>query len=66
MVSTLVYVGLAVLGWGGFVGFFSHPALTALAIAVFVMAGVGLFSSGNLTPACARIVPTDGSLYPLR
>ncbi len=50
MVSTFTYLGLAVLGRGGFAGFFSHPALLALAIALFVMAGAGLFSCGNVSP----------------
>jgi protein-S-isoprenylcysteine O-methyltransferase Ste14 len=49
-IGTLVYVGLAVLGWGGFVEFFSDPARIALAIAVFLLAGVTLFSGGNLSP----------------
>jgi protein-S-isoprenylcysteine O-methyltransferase Ste14 len=48
--ATLAYLGLAVLGWGGFAAFFSHPARIALAIAVFLMAGVALFSGGNLSP----------------
>jgi protein-S-isoprenylcysteine O-methyltransferase Ste14 len=48
--ATLVYLGLAVLGWGGFAAFFSHPARIALAIALFVMSGVALFSGGNLSP----------------
>jgi len=50
VVGTLVYLGLAVLGWGGFAAFFSHPARIALAIAVFVMTGAALFSGGNLSP----------------
>jgi branched-chain amino acid transport system ATP-binding protein len=29
--GTAAYLGLAVLGWGGFAAFFSHPALNALA-----------------------------------
>ena len=49
VVATCVYLGLAVLGWGGFAAFFSHPALIALAIVVLVMSGVALFSSGNLS-----------------
>jgi protein-S-isoprenylcysteine O-methyltransferase Ste14 len=48
--GTVAYVGLAVLGWGGLAAFFSHPARTALAIAVFVMSGAALFSGGNLSP----------------
>jgi len=47
--GTLGYLGLAVLGWGGFAAFFSHPARIVLALAVFVMAGVALFSGGNLS-----------------
>ena len=38
LVSTLAYLGLAVLGEGGFAAFFSHRALMALAIALLVMA----------------------------
>ena len=30
--TTLVYLGIAVLGWGGFAAFFSHPARIALAV----------------------------------
>jgi protein-S-isoprenylcysteine O-methyltransferase Ste14 len=48
--GSLVYVGLAVLGWDGFVEFFSDPARIVLAIAGFLMAGVALFSGGNLSP----------------
>src|SRR2546421_4693585 len=48
--ATLAFLGLAVLGQGGFTAFFSHPALVAVAVITFVRAGVGLFSSGNLSP----------------
>jgi protein-S-isoprenylcysteine O-methyltransferase Ste14 len=50
IVGTLAFLGLAVLGWGGFAAFFSHPALAALVIATLVLTGVGLFSGGNLSP----------------
>jgi protein-S-isoprenylcysteine O-methyltransferase Ste14 len=50
IVGTLAYLGLAILGWGGFAAFFSHPALIALAIVLFVLTGVALFSGGNLSP----------------
>jgi protein-S-isoprenylcysteine O-methyltransferase Ste14 len=50
IVGTAVYLALAVVGWGGFAAFFSHPALIALAVAVFVMAGVSYFAGGNLSP----------------
>jgi len=48
--GTPAFVGLAVLGRGGFAAFFSHPALVALAVITFVLAGVALFSGGNLSP----------------
>jgi hypothetical protein len=31
-IGTLAYLGLPVLGWGGFAAFFSHPALIALTV----------------------------------
>src|SRR6202011_5776307 len=49
-VGTAAYLGLAVLGWGGFAPFFSHPALIALSIALSVLAGASLFAGGNLSP----------------
>ncbi len=48
--ATLAYLGLAVLGWGGFAAFFSHPALIAVTVATFVLAGAALYSGGNLSP----------------
>jgi protein-S-isoprenylcysteine O-methyltransferase Ste14 len=45
---TLLYLGLAVLGWGGFDAFFSQPALIALTIATFALSGAALFSSGHV------------------
>ncbi len=48
-VGTAAYLGLAVLGWGGLAAFFSHPALVALAIAVFALAGASFFAGGNLS-----------------
>ena len=58
VVGTLAYLGLAILGWGGFAAFFSHPALVALAIAYFVLFGIALFSRSNLSPG-VRDNPTD-------
>ncbi len=49
IVGTVGYLSLAVLGWGGPAAFFSHPALVALTIALFVMAGVSAFVGGNLS-----------------
>jgi protein-S-isoprenylcysteine O-methyltransferase Ste14 len=50
IVGSLAYLGLAVLGWGGFAAFFSQAALIALAITFFLLVGVALFSGGNLSP----------------
>jgi protein-S-isoprenylcysteine O-methyltransferase Ste14 len=50
LVGTLAYLGLAILGWGGFAAFFSHPPLIALAIVTFVLSGAASFTSGNLSP----------------
>jgi protein-S-isoprenylcysteine O-methyltransferase Ste14 len=50
VVATLAYLGFAILGWGGFAPFFSHPALVALTVVLFALTGVALFSGGNLSP----------------
>jgi protein-S-isoprenylcysteine O-methyltransferase Ste14 len=50
LVATAAYLGLAVLGWGGLTGFFSHPPLVALAVVAFAMAGAAFFAGGNLSP----------------
>ena len=47
--GSLGYIGLAILGSGGFAAFFSHPALIALVIVGVVLTGIALFSSGNLS-----------------
>jgi protein-S-isoprenylcysteine O-methyltransferase Ste14 len=49
LAGTLLYLGLAVLGWGGFAGFFSHPARLVLAVVTLVLAAAALFSSGNIS-----------------
>jgi hypothetical protein len=50
IMASFGYLGLAVLGFGGFAAFFSHSPLIALAITGLVLAGVALFSGGNLSP----------------
>ena len=50
IVATLVYLGLAVLGWGGFEAFFSNPARIVLAIVLVALGVASLFSAGNLSP----------------
>jgi protein-S-isoprenylcysteine O-methyltransferase Ste14 len=49
IVASLGYLGLAVLGWGSVAAFFSHAALSALAIVLLVLTAVALFSGGNLS-----------------
>lgn len=50
VVSSAAYLGLAILGWGGFAAFFSHPALVALSVVLALMVVASLFSSGNVSP----------------
>ena len=60
ILATLAYLGLAILGWGGFADFFSHLPLIALAITLFALSGVAVFSGANLSQVCAWIEPTAG------
>jgi protein-S-isoprenylcysteine O-methyltransferase Ste14 len=47
--GTLAYLGIAVLGSGGWHAFASHPPLIALAIVTLVLACLALFTEGNLS-----------------
>src|SRR6476660_10500670 len=49
LISTAVYFGLAVLGWGGIGAFFSHLPLVALAVVTLILAVVSCFAGGNLS-----------------
>src|SRR5262245_15608126 len=49
-IGVCIYPGLAILGWGGFRQFFSHPALIALMIVLIALSGVAFFTGGNLSP----------------
>jgi protein-S-isoprenylcysteine O-methyltransferase Ste14 len=49
LASTLAYLGLAVVGAGGFAAFFSHPPLIAIVIITFALSGAALFTEGNLS-----------------
>jgi protein-S-isoprenylcysteine O-methyltransferase Ste14 len=49
ILSTLAFLGLAVLGAGGFQNFFCRPAFIALTIILFALSGAALFTSGNLS-----------------
>jgi hypothetical protein len=49
-ISSVAYLALAILGWGGVVAFFSHPALVALTVAFFILVGVAFLAGGNVSP----------------
>jgi len=50
ILGTFAYLGLAVLGAGGFQNFFCRPAFVALTIILFALSGAALFTTGNLSP----------------
>lgn len=49
VVSTALFLGLAVLGWGGFAAFFAHPARIAVVVITFALVVAALFTQGNLS-----------------
>lgn len=49
LAGTLAYLGLAILGWGGFGAFFSHPPLVALTLVLFALTILAPFTGGNLS-----------------
>jgi protein-S-isoprenylcysteine O-methyltransferase Ste14 len=49
LAGSTAYLGLAVLGRGGFAAFFSRPPLVALAAATYALAGAAAGSGGNLS-----------------
>ena len=51
IIATLAYLGLAILGWGGFGAFFFHPPLIAVTTILLALSGVAVFSGGNLSPS---------------
>jgi protein-S-isoprenylcysteine O-methyltransferase Ste14 len=48
--STLAYLALPIFPFGGIRSFLANPARAALALATLLLAGVSLFSRGNLSP----------------
>ena len=48
VLGACAYAGLAILGWGGFRLFFSHPALIALVAVLFALSILSFFAGGNL------------------
>ena len=49
VLTILLYLGLAIAGFGGFAAFFAQPALVALAAVTIVLTGAAMFSEGNLS-----------------
>lgn len=49
VVSTALFLGLAVLGWGSFAAFFAHPARIAVVVITFALVVAALFTQGNLS-----------------
>jgi protein-S-isoprenylcysteine O-methyltransferase Ste14 len=49
LLGAAAYLGLAILGWGGFAAFFAHPARIALTVVTFALAGAALFTNANLS-----------------
>ncbi|MGA7328868.1 MAG: isoprenylcysteine carboxylmethyltransferase family protein [Rhodomicrobium sp.] len=47
--ASLLYLGLAILGSGGFSAFFSHPPLIAVTIIFFALLAAAFFTAGNLS-----------------
>jgi protein-S-isoprenylcysteine O-methyltransferase Ste14 len=47
--STGVYLGLAVVAYGGYARFFSHPPLVALAAIFVVLTVAAIFAGGNVS-----------------
>ena len=47
--SLCVFIGLAVLGWGGFGPFFSHPVFVAMTVITLLMGASAMFTQGNLS-----------------
>lgn len=49
LAGTFLWLGLAVLGWGGFAAFFAHTAFRALAGVFLVVAVAAVFAGGNVS-----------------
>src|SRR5437899_2438364 len=50
VVGTAVYLLLAVIGWGGFAGYFANPARTAVVVVALALAVLACFVGGSLSP----------------
>ena len=50
LAGVALYLGLAILGWGGFSAYFANPARSALMVVMVALTIAALFSAGNLSP----------------
>ena len=50
VISTALFIGLAVLGWGGIGPFLAHPPFVALLVIFVVLLCAAMFTQGNLNP----------------
>src|ERR1700757_2647373 len=50
VVSSAVFLGLAVLGCGGFGAFLAHPPFIAVVVVFVLLLGAAMFTQGNLNP----------------
>src|ERR1700751_4073020 len=50
VVSSALFLGLAVLGWGGFGAFLAHPPFIALLVVFVLLLVAAMFTQGNLNP----------------
>lgn len=48
--GTVLYLGAAILAFGGWHAFFSHPPLIAVAIVFVLLSSTAVFAGGNLSP----------------
>lgn len=49
LVAILLYLGLAILGYGGIAAFFAQPALVALVVITLALTVAAMFTEGNLS-----------------
>jgi protein-S-isoprenylcysteine O-methyltransferase Ste14 len=50
VVSSALFIGLAVLGWGGFGAFFAHPPFIVVLVVFILLLGEAMFTQGNVNP----------------
>jgi protein-S-isoprenylcysteine O-methyltransferase Ste14 len=65
LLSSAVYLGIAVAATGGIVPFFANPALAATAVLFFVLTVAAVFAGGNLSPGVREDRGNRWVLWPL-